>query len=203
MIIHHRARPAGSPRRLAGLPAQIQVAPTSTPPATSTVFSRTTHCWGGLNFTPPGNRPSLTSCVHARVDKSRTCGPWTSPTPIVGSTGTRPPSSPSSRNARRALLRAAIRAEVGRVEGLVVGPRQPDPTDWAVVVEWAIERSRRNVDLSHTSSDAHRSAIRPGPAPRGARDVRRGPVGKVSCCDRVMPAPLANAVATCLSVADY
>jgi hypothetical protein len=26
-------------------------------------------------------------------------------------------------------------------------------------------------------------------------------VGKVPCCDRVMPAPLANAVATCLSVA--
>jgi hypothetical protein len=104
------------------------------------------------------------------------------PTPIVGSTGTRRRSSPSSRNARRALLRAAIRAEVGRVEGLVVGPRQPDPTDGAVIVEWAIERSRRNVDLSHASSDAHRSAI-----------IGRGPVGhrnpiRVSTGDSV-PSP--------------
>lgn len=97
------------------------------------------------------------------------------PTPIVGSTGTRRRSSPSSRNTRRTLLRAAIRAEVGRVEGLVVGPRQPDPTHGAVIVEWAIERSRRNFDLSHASSDAHRSAIiGGGPLRADARDVRRG-----------------------------
>jgi hypothetical protein len=121
--------------------------------------------------------------------------------PIVGSTGTRHRSSPSSRNARRALLRAAIRAEVGRVEGLVVGPRQPDPTDGAVIVEWAIERSRRNVDLSHASSDAHRSAIIGRGRSGRCTGCQAEPVGKVPCCDRVMPAPLANAVATCLSVA--
>jgi hypothetical protein len=97
--------------------------------------------------------------------------------PIVGSTGTRHRSSPSSRNARRALLRAAIRAEVGRVEGLVVGLRQPDPTDGAVIVEWAIERSRRNVDLSHASSDAHRPQSSAGAAPGGAGSQAAGGEG--------------------------
>jgi hypothetical protein len=51
VITHHR----GSDGRLAtasrlGLPAQIHVAPTSMPPATSTVFSGTTHRWGGLKL---------------------------------------------------------------------------------------------------------------------------------------------------------
>lgn len=42
---------------------------------------------------------------------------------------------------------------------------------------------------------------RRGPAPGGCTGCQAGPVGKVPCCDRVRPAPLANAVATCLSVA--
>lgn len=73
MITHHQ----GSDGRLAtadrlGLPAQIHVAPTSMPPATSTVFPER-HTAGGLNFTAPGNRPSLTSCAHARVGNVEDC----------------------------------------------------------------------------------------------------------------------------------
>jgi hypothetical protein len=93
-------------------------------------------------------------------------------------TGARHRSSPSCRNARRALLRAAIRAEVVRVEGLVVGLRHVDPTDGAVVGEWAIERSRRNVDLSHASSDAHRSAIIGGGPLRAVHEMSGGAGGE-------------------------
>lgn len=68
MITHHRARTAGSPppvgsgsqRRSTSLRHQCRQ-------RYQRYFPERHTAGGGLNFTAPGNRPSLTNCAHARV----------------------------------------------------------------------------------------------------------------------------------------
>jgi hypothetical protein len=54
------------------LSAQIHVAPTSPRQRHQRYFPKHTSL-GRLNFTAPGNRPSLTNCTHARVGNVEDC----------------------------------------------------------------------------------------------------------------------------------
>ena len=73
MITNHRARTALATAVGFGLSAQIHVAPTSTPPATSTVFFRTHTGLGRLELRSAGESTSLTNCAHARVGNVEDC----------------------------------------------------------------------------------------------------------------------------------